>query len=306
MDIEDFKYNKKYKFFVPGLFIMSWTLIFVGPFTIPLLYQQFCLLLLIHLTIKSIGILTMSIIGFSKALKIFRKAEEIKAEHREGKNSFNPEVYHAFIIPSYKEDEDLLAETIGKLATHQGACERYMVFLAMEGHEEGSDRKAEKLIKKFEGKFLLVGFTRHQIRKYEQKGKASNVSWCVEHLEELFFEKYKIPAEKVLLTIIDADSWVPEVYVREVNDHLHDERHLAQREYFIYQPNQIFTRNIREVPIVTRVYDQVHGGMHSNNHFSLFDVTFPLSNYSLHFSLAKKIGWWDTCSDAIGEDFHMT
>jgi hypothetical protein len=46
--------------------------------------------------------------------------------------------------------------------------------------------------------------------------------------------------------------------------------------------------------------------MHSNNTFSVFNVTYPLSNYSLHFSLAKKIGWWDTCADAIGEDFHMT
>ena len=44
--------------------------------------------------------------------------------------------------------------------------------------------------------------------------------------------------------------------------------------------------------------------MHSNNTFSIFSVTYPLSNYSLHFSLAKKIGWWDTCPDAIGEDFH--
>ena len=38
----------------------------------------------------------------------------------------------------------------------------------------------------------------------------------------------------------------------------------------------------------------------------MFNVSFPLSNYSLHFTLAKKVGWWDTCADAIGEDFHMT
>ena len=49
-----------------------------------------------------------------------------------------------------------------------------------------------------------------------------------------------------------------------------------------------------------RVYDQIHGSMHSNNTVSIFNITYPLSNYSLHFSLAKKIGWWDTCADAIG------
>lgn len=32
----------------------------------------------------------------------------------------------------------------------------------------------------------------------------------------------------------------------------------------------------------------------------------PLSNYSLSFNLIKRIGFWDTCPDAIGEDFHTT
>lgn len=32
--------------------------------------------------------------------------------------------------------------------------------------------------------------------------------------------------------------------------------------------------------------------------------SFPLSNYSVSYNLMKRIGWWDTCADAIGEDFH--
>jgi hypothetical protein len=151
-----------------------------------------------------------------------------------------------------------------------------------------------------------MGYTVHQLREYEQRGKASNVSWCAEHLEELYFNKHNIDINKILLTIIDADSWVPEVYIREVEDHLFEPYHLKQRERYIYQSNQIFTRNHLDVPVVTRTYDQVHGGMHNNNTLSIFNITFPLSNYSLHFTLAKKIGWWDTCADAIGEDFHMT
>lgn len=65
-----------------------------------------------------------------------------------------------------------------------------------------------------------MGYTVHQLREYEQRGKASNVSWCAEHLEELYFNKHNIDINKILLTIIDADSWVPEVYIREVEDHL--------------------------------------------------------------------------------------
>lgn len=46
--------------------------------------------------------------------------------------------------------------------------------------------------------------------------------------------------------------------------------------------------------------------MHHSNMLSIFGCGFPLSNYTLSFNLIKKIGFWDTCPDAIGEDFHTT
>lgn len=65
-----------------------------------------------------------------------------------------------------------------KLAEHSHAKEQYLVFLAMESHEEHSDLKAERLVEQFKSKFKLIGYTVHHIREYEQRGKASNVSWC--------------------------------------------------------------------------------------------------------------------------------
>ena len=44
-----------------------------------------------------------------------------------------------------------------------------------------------------------------------------------------------------MLTIIDADTWVPSVYIREVEAHL--KNNWEERELLIYQPSQIFTRN---------------------------------------------------------------
>lgn len=35
-------------------------------------------------------------------------------------------------------------------------------------------------------------------------------------------------------------------------------------------------------------------------------ITFPLSNYTANYSLFRRIGFWDTCADAIGEDCHTT
>ena len=53
-----------------------------------------------------------------------------------------------------------------------------MVFLAMEAHEPGSEEKAHELIQRFKQYFRIIDFSHHHIRENEQKGKASNVSWC--------------------------------------------------------------------------------------------------------------------------------
>jgi len=61
-----------------------------------------------------------------------------------------------------------------------------------------------------------------------------------------------------------------------------------------------------DVPIFTRVYDIMHSYVHCSNLFSFAGLSFPLSNYTLSYKLIKSIGFWDTCADAIGEDFHTT
>lgn len=48
----------------------------------------------------------------------------------------------------------------------------------MEAHEEGSELKAQTLIKKYQSSFRIMEYTHHKIRQHEQKGKASNVNWC--------------------------------------------------------------------------------------------------------------------------------
>ena len=69
---------------------------------------------------------------------------------------------------------------------------------------------------------------------------------------------------------------------------------------------QIFTRNNLDVPIFTRAYDMMHSFAHASQLYSFLRITFPLSNYTISYNLVKRIGFWDTCPDAIGEDFHTT
>lgn len=101
----------------------------------------------------------------------------------------------------------------------------------MEAHEKDSDLKAIRLVEKFKNKFRFINYSIHHIREFEQKGKASNVSWCVEHLGPALKEN-NIPEENLFLTIIDADSWVPPIYMDLLEEEIH--KNYNQRHINIY------------------------------------------------------------------------
>ena len=71
----------------------------------------------------------------------------------------------------------------------------------------------------------------------------------------------------------------------------------------MFCPPQIFTRNHLDSPVFSRTYDSMHSMVHLSNMVAIC-YSFPLSNYTISYSLAKRIGYWDTNADAIGEDFH--
>ena len=76
-------------------------------------------------------------------------------------NPVGYEIYHAIMIPNYKEDMNVLKDTLSVLATHLRAKETYFVYLAMEKHEQGSDIKAQKIINEFKSKFRQIDYTCH-------------------------------------------------------------------------------------------------------------------------------------------------
>lgn len=60
----------------------------------------------------------------------------------------------------------MLAETLDVLAAHKRAKDHYMIFMAMEAHEEGSEQKAHHLMEAYKGKFRFIEYTRHEIRPF--------------------------------------------------------------------------------------------------------------------------------------------
>lgn len=108
----------------------------------------------------------------------------------------------------------------------------------------------------------------------------------------------------MLITCPDADSWVPEIYIHEVERHYFAPENQEDRQYFIYCPNQMFMINNHDVPALNRTLDELHASVHSANMISVFDITFPLSNYTFSYTLIREMDYWDTCTDTIADDYH--
>lgn len=155
MDMEDFNHNQKYKVILPILYVVNWILMVTGPAFYPVEYQVYTLTFISYIAVKTIMNLSWCIVGYvngTRSIKRYqmRKKGEVDLKDRnvdspllEGltfhehltESSTTKDIYHAFIIPSYKEDLSLLQETLTMLAQHQSAKHRYLVYLAMEAQE---------------------------------------------------------------------------------------------------------------------------------------------------------------------------
>lgn len=60
----------------------------------------------------------------------------------------------------------MLGETLMHLAVHSDAKKKYMVFLAMEAHEDKSEQKAQELIANYSKYFKLMSYSHHVIREF--------------------------------------------------------------------------------------------------------------------------------------------
>ncbi|GAA5807088.1 hypothetical protein MFLAVUS_000438 [Mucor flavus] len=215
----------------------------------------------------------------------------------------DPHYFHTFIIPNYCEPEELLKDTIERIASHSNAQTHYGLILAMEQSEIGWEDKARKLQDHFSDRFYQIVVTGHpRDIPGESRGKGSNVAYAARHGCLELVEKYKIDRQRIIITVSDSDSAIPELYIREVEEALakaDDPYHL------LCAPPIFFSRNCFDVPAAVRVTDITWSAMVMSNLSNSRGMCIPCSNYSLSMVLADKVGYWDTDADAVGEDMHM-
>lgn len=120
MDITDFEGLFKYKLIIPILYIISWISMFAGPAFFPDIYQKIAIFLICYLDFKVITLAFVMMYINVKAYQIRKRKVEADANN-------NPtligaeEILFGFIIPNYKEDVEMMAETLEFLAVQRRA-----------------------------------------------------------------------------------------------------------------------------------------------------------------------------------------
>ncbi|KAI8976554.1 glycosyl transferase family group 2-domain-containing protein [Pilobolus umbonatus] len=231
-----------------------------------------------------------------------KKIQNTVKKKREEDGELEPFYEHVFIIPNYCEPEELLKDTIHRIASHRYACSHYGLILAMEQSEIGWETKARRLQSYFIDQFKDIVITGHPSDiPGESRGKGSNVAFAAQHGCRALIEN-GMRGDRIMITVTDSDSMIPALYIEEVEARLAESEHPS---YLVCAPPIFFSRNCFDVPAAVRVTDITWSAMVMSNLSNSHGLCIPCSNYTLSMNLADEVGYWDTDADAVGEDMHM-
>lgn len=252
-----------------------------GPLIFPIIYTGFALVY----SVVFGGLTIMLAYRYSIMATLIRKSHADPILDYELKHT------HLIIIPNYNETLRTLRTTLKALSEHFGA-KNYIICLAMEKSEERHTSKALILTAEYEDAFAQIIYSVHPPNiDGETPGKSSNVNWAARHC-------YKtLEHRDILVTIADADTVFDQRYFLYIDKEMADN--------VMFAPPVLFNRNSLSVPSVVRITD-IQWCSFAYATLGLYDgIGFPMSVYSLPMKLAHKVGFWDTCASAIGEDMHM-
>lgn len=219
---------------------------------------------------------------------------------------------HIVILPNYKEDEQMMSETVTNLAESDMAQKHMVVVLAMEAREgENGKQKADRLIHRHKGQFKHMYATYHPANiPCEVAGKSSNSQWAFREVQR-WYGNYVSQSDdvhdstKVFLTVADADSLVHRDYFCNLSIaglSLPE----SERTWSVWQAPALCLRNYETIPILTRcaaygcLLYEISGlaTAHWQHHpcFSAYSITLAMANHPM-------VDGWD--ADVIAEDHHM-
>ena len=208
-------------------------------------------------------------------------------------------VHHVVIVPTYKESDEILRETLECLASQTLPVERIAVVLACEERDPDAPARAARLSERFAARFGGWLVTVHPDLPGEVKGKSSNLAWAARCVEDELIATGQLDPRNLLVTVCDADSRVDRQYLSALGHELlsHPDGRLH-----IYQPAILFYANHARLSMPLRAVSSVFS-QYSLARLAAGHRLIPQSTYSLSWWAARRVGFWDV--DVVPEDSHM-
>ncbi|MDD5527647.1 MAG: glycosyltransferase family 2 protein [Patescibacteria group bacterium] len=202
------------------------------------------------------------------------------------------DIVHLIIMPTLIESAEVLRASIQSIVDDGFPAENIIFVLAIEEREgqNGLD-KAEILKKEFTGKFRDFFVAIHPDGIVgELKGKGANQTWAARRVKEEIIDKEKIPYDKILVSVFDADTVVYPGFFYCLSYYFLT----FTKPYRVsYQPVPLYHNNVWEVPFFSRV------AASSNTFWQMMQQIRPdkLATYSSHsmsWQALVDIGFWST------------
>lgn len=282
-DIQNLKERRLYRFFetLPGLIslgtllgvlVLSW----LFPAQIAIFIISFCFYYLFRIVYFSVH----QVVGYLKVKKHLsinwmEKLKKIK--NKDWKN-----IYHLIILPTYKEDQKIIKESLESLINSDYPKEKLIVVLAVEERAGTKVKEMASLVeKKYTAKFFKFLVTLHPDNiKNEIAGKGSNVAYAGKKAREKIIDALKISYENILISSFDIDTKVYPQYFSCLTWYYLTEKNSQRASY---QPIPVYNNNIWLASAFTRIVST------SNTFWQMIqqERSEKLTTYSSHAIPAK-------------------
>ncbi len=211
------------------------------------------------------------------------------------------DVHHILVIPNYKEDIEILQQSLENVACHYEANKRITIVLAMEAGEEGCVEKAEILKQRFKGQFAHFYYTIHpRGLPGEMQSKSSNLAWAARWIKRKLVDELGYDINHVTISTADADTLWHRDYFNALTYMFATD---PQRYYHFWQAPIRYHANIWEINPLMRLINVYSTAFELAYLAAPWWIPLPMSSYSLSLRLADVSGYWDT--DVIADEWHM-
>ena len=277
--------------------IGSWFFItlplWLSPFH-PAIVAYFIIAFDLYFFYKSIITAYSAVLSYSEILYHSKINYHKKLERLKNSSFLN----HFVVIPNFKEPLHKLDATIGSFVENNYPYKKIYLVLAFEKREKEAQDKAEFLTKKYQGFFKDILVTYHPDLPHEEPGKASNQTYAVKIVDR-YALKNNLKREETLITICDADSYLPKNYFSYLSFSFLKDK---ERIYHFYWAPVLLYNNFWKLPLFVRIQATLSSILRLA-FLSQKNNLIQVSTYSTSLWLLKKINFWDV--DIIPEDWHV-